>query len=415
MNFRRSLATACLMTAAVVDPPTFAQTTTISETDFLNFLDFRQVNSFAAASTYLSVGVYAVPSGTSAAPSPDGTSVVASQVSSTCSEPALAVPYNNEPSQPSLFFTSLAYNPSTQTPGCTGPWTLTITNATATNSPFVVNTGPIAGVVPLNAQVVPFVTNAATSDLSTTPTISWTVPSGWTVPAGTTVHGVVNIYPVNAAGTGTEPGVVHINTPAAPGEAVSIPIVPGGNNQALAVGTSYLVSVQTNLWLTAYNNSTVEVTRSYFNFAPQASPPSFSGTINLPASDVAGTYTFAISDIVAGVPVLIDPAIAVGYEYAVGAGNPCFQSVEFPRLSSTQGNYELDVWNGHEYTFYAHVAPMTTFRFEHGGVERFRVRGIPTSALLNPLNTTAFVTQVTFTKNGQFTGTMTPLTVDTPS
>ena len=44
-------------------------------------------------------------------------------------------------------------------------------------------------------------------------------------------------------------------------------------------------------------------------------------------------------------------------------------------------------------------------------VSQFRVLGIETSAGLNPANTTAFITGLTFTGAGAFTGTQTPITV----
>ena len=44
------------------------------------------------------------------------------------------------------------------------------------------------------------------------------------------------------------------------------------------------------------------------------------------------------------------------------------------------------------------------------GAERFRILGIETSALLDPSDVTAFVTTVTFSGSGTFTGSMTPIT-----
>ncbi|MCC6473986.1 MAG: PEP-CTERM sorting domain-containing protein [Burkholderiales bacterium] len=50
------------------------------------------------------------------------------------------------------------------------------------------------------------------------------------------------------------------------------------------------------------------------------------------------------------------------------------------------------------------------FFFPAGGVSAFSVRGIETSAGLDPDNVTAFITGLTFVGAGQFTGTMTPIT-----
>ena len=54
------------------------------------------------------------------------------------------------------------------------------------------------------------------------------------------------------------------------------------------------------------------------------------------------------------------------------------------------------------------------YDFGSGGVDRFRILGIETSAGLDPNNTTAFITGLTFTGAGTFTGTMTPISVDAP-
>ncbi len=53
------------------------------------------------------------------------------------------------------------------------------------------------------------------------------------------------------------------------------------------------------------------------------------------------------------------------------------------------------------------------FFFGGMGVDRFSIRGIEVSAGLDPNNVTAFITGLTFVSDGTFTGTMTPLTVDT--
>jgi hypothetical protein len=60
------------------------------------------------------------------------------------------------------------------------------------------------------------------------------------------------------------------------------------------------------------------------------------------------------------------------------------------------------------------VAPGGTFDFPTGGVTSFDVTGIDPSLMLNPGDTTAFVTGLTFTADGTFTGTQTPLTENVP-
>ena len=52
------------------------------------------------------------------------------------------------------------------------------------------------------------------------------------------------------------------------------------------------------------------------------------------------------------------------------------------------------------------------FFFPQGGVAEFTVTGIEASAGLNPADTSAFVTGLTFVSQGPFTGTMTPITTE---
>jgi hypothetical protein len=60
------------------------------------------------------------------------------------------------------------------------------------------------------------------------------------------------------------------------------------------------------------------------------------------------------------------------------------------------------------------VAPGGTFDLPDGGVTSFDVTGIDPSLMLNPGDTTAFVTGLTFTADGTFTGTQTPITENVP-
>jgi PEP-CTERM motif len=109
----------------------------------------------------------------------------------------------------------------------------------------------------------------------------------------------------------------------------------------------------------------------------------------------------------------IDPAVAVGYDYVIGAGNPSFQSVVLP-TGIGDGLYDIFGLNGdgsamllvHDW------AGGSTFDFGANGLTGFRVGGIEVSAGLDPSDTTAFVTGLTFTGAGLFTGTQTPITVD---
>ena len=123
----------------------------------------------------------------------------------------------------------------------------------------------------------------------------------------------------------------------------------------------------------------------------------------------AGAYTFAV-DVVPNVPIFIDPPVAVGYDYAIGRGDPRIASVQFP-IGVGDSLYVLKV-NGRKFT----VAGGQWFDFRaHGfprGVTDFRVGCIETSAGLDPANPQAFPTGLTFVAAGRFTGTQKPRTRD---
>ena len=69
--------------------------------------------------------------------------------------------------------------------------------------------------------------------------------------------------------------------------------------------------------------------------------------------------------------------------------------------------YELLIWNGSKFVFDTYLDPNSLFDFALGGVSEFEVLGIDPNANLDLLNGNAFITTVTFTGSGTFTGTMT--------
>jgi probable HAF family extracellular repeat protein len=126
---------------------------------------------------------------------------------------------------------------------------------------------------------------------------------------------------------------------------------------------------------------------------------------------VDGGYTFDVA-VVPDTPIFIDPFVAIGYDYTTGAGDPNFASVSLPigigdsLYKLIVGELEFDLAGGVVFDFIANGFA--------GGVSKFGVRGIETSAALNPDDPAAFVTQLTFASRGRFTGTMTPISVFVP-
>ena len=146
---------------------------------------------------------------------------------------------------------------------------------------------------------------------------------------------------------------------------------------------------------------------SFFDFSPPTpgSPP----VIALPTIDEAGVYHFSIGSVGPSSVTFIDPKVAIGYDYAVGAGNPNFASVLLPDVGGGHFDltYELD---GKSVTDALNAGMQ--FFFGDGGVSAFDVTGISPSARIDPGNALAFVTGLTFVSNGSFTGTMTPITTN---
>jgi hypothetical protein len=122
-------------------------------------------------------------------------------------------------------------------------------------------------------------------------------------------------------------------------------------------------------------------------------------------------YSFSFPILAPGQTYWVDPLVATGYIYKTGAGDPNFASVSLPDVGNTNP-YDLYLWNGSAFVFDTTLAPDTVFSFASGGVSEFEVLGIDPSLGLDPSDPTSFVTGLTFTDTGEFTGTMTAVTDD---
>lgn len=286
-------------------------------------------------------------------------------------------------------------------------------------TPFVVtvkNPGAPTGVTSVTYNAPDFDRNALpafVTDLTLTggglnPRLDWKVPASGTTPTAVSIQ-VRRIDGESADRTRiTSATLVHTRTLAPTATTYTLnevfsnasrPGFPAG----LEVGQRYEVSVQLD---TSSGGHLQGRSRTFFEFKPL---PSGNNNVSvfLPSVGLNGVFKFDI-DVTQGEKVAIDPIVAVGYEYQIGAGNPLFRSLTLPVVGD--GSYDLYLFDGVNYSFQTVVQAGAEYFFAAGGVDRFQVRGIETSAGLDPFDTTAFVTTLTFAGDGRFTGTMTPLT-----
>lgn len=289
----------------------------------------------------------------------------------------------------------------TDTPSLYGPWTLTFTNGADTRQAVVS--------LPAGTTQAPFINSITLSGTSAAPTFSWTPPPGATVNAYR-----INIYDRSLV-TPTSSGQVASRTVAPNQTSYTVDgsdfTAPGyqfqlGRNYSIEIG---LIQTKDGLSTNFGNSNIAAIARVYADFraSDTAGPP-----VNLPAAVVNGSYVFNIS-VQAGQTYYIDPVVAIGYDYRIGAGDPSFLSVVLP-TGIGDGLYDifgLDALNNA--TLLAHDwAGGSVFQFGGAGVTAFRIGGIEESAGLDPDNVTGFVTGLTFARNGLFTGTQTPITID---
>jgi hypothetical protein len=275
------------------------------------------------------------------------------------------------------------------------PWTLRFENGADT----LQVAGPsLAG----TEQPVPFPVNVTISGSGVTPTISWTIPGGFT-PDGFRVQ----IFDRNAILPSGQADIIHSVAVPTSDSSYTIPAILS-SGQTLDLSGQYDINFQLieTRGHVAFDNSNAEILRrsnSFFDFSPLSGGPP---NVFLPTV-VNGVYHFSITNVGPDSVTFIDPLVAIGYDYAIGLGDPNFASVLLPDVGD--GHYLLEyLVNGNPVDI--GLDADVQYFFPQGGVDAFRVAGIETSAGLDPADVTAFVTGLTFVHNGDFTGTMTPLT-----
>ena len=280
------------------------------------------------------------------------------------------------------------------------PWTLRFSRGTDS----LLRTGPsLAG----TEAAVPFPVSVTLSGSGLTPRISWQVPGGF-VPDGFRV----NLFDKSRILTSGQANVVHS---VAIGAASTFYDIPSTFSSGLSLreGGNYSINLQLidTRGDVPFNNNNAQILRrssSFFAFTPLSgdNPPD----VALPTV-VNGVYNFNITQVGPGNITFIDPFVAIGYDYATGPGDPNFASVLLPNVGDGQFTLAFTDVTGAQSVS---LAQGSQYFFGAGGVSAFRVSDIETSAGLDPADATAFITGLSFTANGSFTGTMTPITVFVP-
>lgn len=289
------------------------------------------------------------------------------------------------------------------------PFTISATNSSASNGPTIVFSGP-----DYDKNALPsFLTDVKVIGGGLAPTISWTVPTDGTAPTNIRIQ--VRIIDAESTDRSriTAARLVHsVNVPLNTtsytfGEAFSNKSLPGFPS-GLQEGARYEIAV---ILESRTSGGVISGrTRTFFEFMPL--PNSISNVaVFLPSVGPNGVFKFDVK-VEDGKPILIDPLVAIGYDYQIGDGNPNFASVTLPDIGD--GFFDLYLWDGNDWAFSMILEQGIQHTFGSDGVDRFRILGIETSAGIDPSDTTAFITELSFTGDGRFTGTMTPITAEVP-
>ena len=290
---------------------------------------------------------------------------------------------------PNQFGWSVPYNPN-----LTGSWELIATNGS--NSNLVMTPART------NAEALPFVRNATLHGTGLTPTISWDVPAG----TGADATSIMFFDDVTN---------LRIYYDRGPAYSFTSYEVPSG---LLEANHPYVVSIRleaTEGDVVNYNASQI-ITRSetFINFTPttEGQPstvllPTVGEDPN-PSDEYGAAFTFDC-DVTAGESLVLDPVLAIGYEYRVGGEDTVrFASVILPEAGDNL--FDLYLFDGDE--FYLTLENMEAgaeYVFAAEGVALFKILGIELEAGLDSNDATAFMTELTFTGSGRFTGSMTPI------
>ena len=321
-----------------------------------------------------------------------GTTATATQGST-----VLNLPFTGTTAISNEFNRVIAADPTTY-----GAWRLDFSNGADRATAFTPAIDP-------TLAPMPFVTDVRLTNTTST-------SFSWAIPAAASVDAVrVNLYDhgrLNLAGSATD--IVYNATFARGTTSFTVPTTLA-NGLPLVNGNLYTLEIAlldfASNAQTGSQNDLRNRSRLYVDFLPGTTPPT--GTyLPVVQPGIGGATPLFRFDISAVGPALvyIDPVIAAGYAYKTGQGNPNFQSVLLPQ-NIGDGLYRIRLADGQVFD----ATGGTPFSFAAGGVSSFDVLGIEPSAGLNASDPTAFLTGLTFTEAGRFTGTMQAIPVPEPA
>jgi len=289
--------------------------------------------------------------------------------------------------------------PDTGTLASRGSWTLNFQNGSDTAS---VNTVAILG-----AQVVPFVNSVSIGGDGLKPTINWNASSN------------IDAVQIRIRDLGRDANLSsrftadiiyqQVVTP------TSIFVVP---QNLLQSGNQYSIEIVQAVLkndVQPFSQSNIlSQSRAFFNFTAQNQ--SWTNSAFLPTVTIQPNgqpaYNFNVANVQAGQTIFIDPLVAIGYHLQTGSGDPNFRSVTLPLIVGTN-SYTIILPNGEQVV----VLPGQELNFTSlvgyaNGVSWFDIMGINPDSAVNPNDPTAFALGLSFVADGNFTGTMTPITLE---
>ena len=281
-------------------------------------------------------------------------------------------------------------------PNLTGAWEVTASNPTTTPVQLKRTTAAFG-----NVAAVPFVASMSLSGSGSDLAVSWSQPGEDEL--GQVDRQTIFVFRQNPNGSYT---LVHS---AELGKTARTYDLSPLN---LPLGTNHVLSIDTSEF--GGGGAVQAISSSYFSFMPSVNQ------VNafLPSVSEPGTYEFNVEVETPNEVVYIDPDVAVGYDFAIGAGDPNFASVVLPSVGDDLFSLWLFDGNGNAYDTFETLTAGVPFDFlteiDPLGVSMFRILGIETSAMLDPNNPLVFQAGVSFVGAGRFTGSMSAITEFVP-